>query len=195
MEHVSGCFVSQMRRKRHIYYLQLFDYWKAVWKLTEGIYFHVPQALDKMEAQHNMSQCVTMETEEIIMPTCDTETCTDGKEDKQALQKKDEVKSEAELNQFPTMHNDAASSDIRCEDGVGTADEAVFCQQMDDSGAKEPPGDDGCLSAEDCEASSPERMLQESVDRLKTLMETDVWRERRTSGPRTLFPTLLITDS
>lgn len=151
----------------------------------DGTYFHIPQALDKMEAgQHTMLQCVTMETDEIITPPCVTETCTDGEKNKQELEKREEYKSGEELNEFPTLHNGAAlSRGTGCEDGVGTADEAAFCQQMDER-------NNGCLSAEDCEASPPERMLQESVDRLKTLMEADVWRERQTSGPQSTFPNI-----
>lgn len=133
-----------------------------------------------------MSSCVTMEMEKRTMPTRDTETCTDGEEDKRALKEKDEVESEEELNQFPTVHDDAASSiELGREDGLGPADEAAFCPQADDSGAAAPPGDDGSLSAEDCDAGSPERMLQDTVDRLKTLMETDVWTDRQTSGTLT----------
>lgn len=125
-----------------------------------------------------MSRCVTVETEEITMPTCDTETCTDGEEDKRALSKKEEAKSEEELNRFPTLSNAAASAnDVRPDDQVGAAGGAAFCQQTGDS------GDDGCWAATDQEASRPERKLQQSVDRLRTLMEMDACRERRTGGP------------
>lgn len=147
----------------------------------EGMYFHSLQALDKVEArQHIMSLCVTMETEEKIMPTCGTETCTDGEEEKRALKKKDEVKSGEDLNSFATMQKEAASaSDTGRGDGVGTADEATFCQQTHDSGAAWTLGG---LSADQWEAT--ERLMQESVDRLKTLMETDARRERQTGRPR-----------
>lgn len=143
-----------------------------------------------MEAGQHMSRCVTMETKEMTMPTCDTETCTDSEEDKRALKKKDE-----EENQFASMQNGAVSSkDIGLEDGVGPAGgREDGAGPADDSGAVGPPGDNSCWSAEDGEAISPERMLQESVDKLKTLMETDVWTERWTSGPRALFLTFLLT--
>lgn len=145
------------------------------------MYFHVLQALNKMEAgRHNMAQCVTMGTEEMIKPASDTETCTGGEEDKPAPKKKEEAKSEEAVNHFPPKREDAASSkDVGREDEAGTADEAASCPPAHDSGAAGPPGEHGCWSAE--------RMLQQSVDRLKTLMETDLGRERRTSGPRSSF--------
>lgn len=114
-----------------------------------------------------------METENNGMPICDTETCP-------AIKKKHEVENEGELDQFPTMFSDTASShDIQCEEEVDSEGEPPFCQQTDDSGGAGPTEDNASLS-DDCGPSNPERMLQESVERLKTLMETAMWRERQT---------------
>lgn len=113
-----------------------------------------------------MSERVTMDTEKGIVPLCDTKTCTDSEEDEQVLNEKDEVESEEEPIQFPTMHEDAASS--QGEEGLDQG------QQEEDSGAAGPRGHGG-ESGDDCPA---ETMLQESVERLKTLMETEVWRDR-----------------
>lgn len=143
------------------------------------IHFHVAQALDKMEAGQHMSQPVSMETENASTPICDTEACPDSEEDVEVITKKDEVESEEELGQFPTMLSDTVSShDVQCEEGG----EPPLCQQTEDSGDEGTPEDSVSMSGEDCGASSPERMLQESVERLKTLMETDMWRERQTGG-------------
>lgn len=171
---VFNLVVAQIKCKLDIYNLQLCDH------------FHIPQALHKLEAgQYNMSQCVTMETEK-MMPLPDTETYTDSEEDEQELKKEDEIEREEELNQVPS----ASSRDIQCEGGVDSAAEAPACQQADDSGEAGHLEEKTCLSGEDCAASSPETKLQESVERLKTLMETDTWRERhQTSGPQRDFVT------
>lgn len=145
------------------------------------IHFHVAQALDRMEAGQHVSQPVSMETEHTSTPICDTEACPDSEGDVQVITKKDEVESEEE--QFPTMLSDAVSShDVQCEEGVDSEGEPPFCHQTDDSGDEGTPEDSVSWSGGDCGASSPERMLQESVERLKTLMETDMWRERRAGG-------------
>lgn len=134
-----------------------------------------------MEAeQRSMPQCVTMETENNGMPISDTETCPDSEEDEQVIKKKDEVENEGELDQFPTVFSDPVSShDIQCEEGVDSEGEPPFCQQTADSGGAGPTEDTTSLS-DDCGPSNPERMLQESVERLKTLMKTATWRERQT---------------
>lgn len=129
-----------------------------------------------MEAgQRSMPQCVTTETENNGMPICDTETCPDSEEDEQAIKKKDEVENEGELDQFPTMFSDTGSS--QCEEGVDSEGEPPFCQHTADSAG---PNEDNASLSGDCGPSNPERMLQESVERLKTLMETAMWRQRQT---------------
>lgn len=114
-----------------------------------------------------MSERVTMETEKRILPVCDTEACTDSEEDEQVLDEKDEVESEEELIQFPTMHEDTVSS--QREDGLD--------QGQGDSGATGPQGHGGESGDGGGAASPAETMLQESVERLKTLMDTKVWRD------------------
>lgn len=152
------------------------------------IHFHVAQALDKMEAGQHMSQPVSMEIENTSTPVCDTEACPDSEEDGQVITKKDEVEREEELGRFPTMLSDTVSShDVQCEEGVDSEGEPPSCPQTDDSGGEGTPEDSVSLSGEDCEASSPERMLQESVERLKTLMEAEMWRERQTGGVQSTF--------
>lgn len=152
------------------------------------MHFHIAQALDKLEAGQHMSQSVSMETEDTSMPICDTEACPDSEEDVQVITKKDEVESEEEVEQFPTMLSDTVSShDVQCEEGVDSEGKPPFYQQTDNSGDEGTPEDSVSLSGEDSGASSPERMLQESVERLKTLMETDMWRERQTGGVQGTF--------
>lgn len=136
-----------------------------------------------MEARQHMSQPVTMGTESPSTPICDAEACGDSEEDEQVITKKEEVKSEEDLDQFPTMLSGTVSSrDAQCEEGVESEGEPSSCQQTDDSGDEGTPEDSVSFSGEDCGASSPERMLQDSVERLKTLMGTDMWRERETGG-------------
>lgn len=139
-----------------------------------------------MEARQHMSQPVSMEAEKTSLLMCDTEACPDSEEDVQVIPKKDEVESEEELDQFPTMLT-VSSHDVQCEEGVDSEGEPPFCQQTDDSGDEETPEDSVSLSGEDCEASSPERMLQESVERLKAVMEAAMWRERQTGGVQSTF--------
>ncbi|XP_076579127.1 dystrotelin [Chaetodon auriga] len=153
------------------------------------------QALNKMESrQHADNTPQSADTErENGTPTCDTQRSTEdeGEEDEDLLLKTEEEGeewSEEEL-QTPsvTMHLDTPGlHDIHCEEEEEeeSACDRFLCQPIEQqNGAEqaEPQEEDACLSEqEDCGTCSPEELLQETVDRLKTVMETDRWTERQT---------------
>lgn len=133
------------------------------------------QALNKMEAQA-VSQCVVMSTEKSVATSSDMDedTAEEGEEreeedkkegeekreegDKREDRTEEEVMKGEAQNPFPVMHLDTpASQDNHCE------------------GEAEPEGDGAEPQEvrEDCGWRSPEELLQETVDRLKTEMETD----------------------
>lgn len=125
------------------------------------------QAVNKMEARqrtNNMPKSVTMETENDVTPTSNTERNTDDEEEG------DEEGSEGE--QSPTMHQDTLPSHgLHSEDEVESASDG--------------PEGVGPSEEEDCGTCRPEPLLQETVARLKAAMETDKWRERQTGEPET----------
>ncbi|XP_068586366.1 dystrotelin [Cebidichthys violaceus] len=111
--------------------------------------------------------------------TSDTQINTEDKEE--VLLKTEDVEdewSEEELQILsPKMHQDTPLSlDIYYEED--TAGDWLFCCPIgQQDGSQE---EDTCLSEEDCGTCSPEELLRETVERLKTVMETDRWRERQT---------------
>lgn len=131
-----------------------------------------------------MSQCVAMSTEKNVVTSSDMDEDTveegeeqeeedkkEGEEEEQEEDKREHKKEEETIkgepqNPFPMMHLDTpASQDNHCEEEA------------------EPKGDrfedDGAGPQEvrkDCGWCSPDELLQEMVDRLKTEMETDRWR-------------------
>ncbi|XP_070849993.1 dystrotelin [Chaetodon trifascialis] len=154
------------------------------------------QALNKMEARQHANNT----PQSAVTPTCDTQRSTEdeGEEDEDVLLKTEEEEEEEEEEgeewseeerQTPsvTMHLDTPGlHDIHCEEEEEeeSAGDSFLCQPTDQqSGAEEaePQEEDACLSEEeDCGTRSPEELLQETVDRLKTVMETDRWTERQT---------------
>lgn len=142
------------------------------------------QALSKMEAQP-MSQCVAVSTEENVVTSSDVgkDTVKEGEEqqeeedkkegeeeeqeeDKREDKKEEEVIKREPQNQFPVMHLDTPTSrDNHCEEEAEPEGDRF---EDDRAGPQE--------VREDCGWCRPEELLQETVDRLKTEMETDRWR-------------------
>ncbi|TNN36880.1 hypothetical protein EYF80_052967 [Liparis tanakae] len=118
-----------------------------------------------------------------IIQTSDTQRNTEEDEDEdEVLLKAGDKWSEGELQTlFPTMHRDTPlSHDIHDEEDRA-GDWLVCCPIGQQDEYKEAGTQDACLSeAEDCGTCSPEELLEETVERLKTVMETDRWRERQT---------------
>uniref|UniRef100_A0A4W6G0W2 ZZ-type domain-containing protein n=1 Tax=Lates calcarifer TaxID=8187 RepID=A0A4W6G0W2_LATCA len=107
---------------------------------------------------------------------------------------KDEWSKDEQQTPSPTIHlGTPPSNDIHCEeDEEESADDGYLCRPIGEENGPEEAGlqrEDTCLTEEeeeeeqeeeDCWLCSPEELLQETVDRLKTVMETDWWRERQT---------------
>ncbi|XP_054479931.1 dystrotelin [Anoplopoma fimbria] len=116
--------------------------------------------------------------------TEDMEDTEDGEDTEERDDKKEDEWSEEELQTLsPTMHQDTPlSHDIHYEED--TAGDWLLFHPMGQQNGSEPSGpqeEDTCPSEEeDCGTCSPEEMLQENVERLKAVMETDRWRERQT---------------
>lgn len=141
-----------------------------------------------MEAQqysNNTPHSAAVATENNVTPISDTERNTDDEEE--VLLKTEDEGSEEELQSpSPTMHHDTPPShDIHHEEEVESAGDGFLChpiRQQDGPEEVGPQEEDTCMSdeEEDCGTCSPEALLQETVERLKTVMETDRWRERQT---------------
>ncbi|XP_039979036.1 dystrotelin isoform X2 [Xiphias gladius] len=139
------------------------------------------QALNKMEAQqhaNNTPHSVDTERDE-VKPEED-------KEDEVLM--KDEWSEDKLQTQSPTIHQGLPPShDIHCqEEEEGSAGDRCLCRPIrreDGPAAACLQEEETCLSGEEEDnygMCSPEELLQETVDRLKTVMETDRWRERDT---------------
>ncbi|KAM9334341.1 dystrotelin-like [Symphorus nematophorus] len=152
------------------------------------------QALNKMEAQQHANdklQSVNIENTENTgdaTPTSSTERKTEDEEeedeDEDLLKTDDEWSKEQQQTPSPTMHLDTPlSHDIYCEEE--SADDRCLCRpigQQDGAEGAESQEEDTCLSEaeEDCGTCSQEEVLQETMERLKTVMETDRCRETQT---------------
>lgn len=130
-----------------------------------------------------MSQCVAMSTEKSVVTSSDMDEDTveegeeqeeedkkegeeEQEEDKREDRKEEEVIKGEPQNPFPVMHLDTpVSQDNHCEEEAEPEGD-----RFEDDGAE--PQE----VREDCGWCSPEELLQEMVDRLKTEMETDRWR-------------------
>lgn len=132
-----------------------------------------------------MSQCVAMSTEKNVVTTSDMDedTVEEGEEQEEKDKKEGEGEEEQEedkredkkeeeaingepQNPFPVMHLDTpASQDNHCK---GEAEPEGDRFEDDRAGPQE--------VRKDCGWCSPEELLQETVDRLKTEMEMDRWR-------------------
>ncbi|TKS66700.1 Dystrotelin [Collichthys lucidus] len=124
---------------------------------------------------------LTVQSEQGILE----DRCSEMEEEDDVLLK-DEWSEEELPTPSPTMHQDTPPSrDIYCEDEEIAGDRFLCCpigQQdgLEEAGRQE---EDTCLSEEEnCGMCSPEEVLQETVERLKTVMEADRWRERHTVG-------------
>ncbi|XP_033471774.2 dystrotelin isoform X1 [Epinephelus lanceolatus] len=152
------------------------------------------QALNKMEAQErtdNPPQSLDQENMENteranFTPTSDTEINTE-EEDEVLLKTEDEWSEELQTPS-PTIHQDTLlTHDTNCEEEEEESAGGWFlCHplvQQDRAEEAEPQEEDTGLSEEEeeaCGMCSPEELLQETVERLKTVMETDRWRQRQT---------------
>uniref|UniRef100_A0A3B4X3I3 Dystrotelin n=1 Tax=Seriola lalandi dorsalis TaxID=1841481 RepID=A0A3B4X3I3_SERLL len=103
---------------------------------------------------------------------------------------KDESSEDEQQSPSPTIHQGTPlSHDVCCEE-EGFAGDMCLCRPIGQEDRPEEAGlqnVDTCLSQEeeeeeeeDCGMCSLEELLQEIVDGLKTVMETDRWRERQT---------------
>uniref|UniRef100_A0A671YXD2 ZZ-type domain-containing protein n=1 Tax=Sparus aurata TaxID=8175 RepID=A0A671YXD2_SPAAU len=102
------------------------------------------------------------------------------------LRTEDECNEEKHQTPSPTMHLDTPPShDILCEEEEDPAGNRLVCHPTGKQDGAEEAGtevEDTCLSKgeEDYGICSPEELLQETVDRLKTGLETDRWKEMQT---------------
>ncbi|KAF1372014.1 hypothetical protein PFLUV_G00277080 [Perca fluviatilis] len=159
------------------------------------------QALNKMEAQHHAdntpqsTNTVTMATTEdtvtmattedtVTMATTQRETFTltsdserNTEEEEEFLKTEDEWSEEELQTPSPTMHRDVSPShDSPCgeEEGAELQAEGVELQEGEDS---------SCVAeAEDSGTWSLEELLHETVETLKTELQTDRRTERQTGG-------------
>nr|XP_046238792.1 dystrotelin isoform X2 [Scatophagus argus] len=149
------------------------------------------QALTKMEAQqhtNNTLQSVDIERGNYVTPSLDTGD--EEEEDEEVWPKTaDEWSEEEQRTPSPTMHQETPlSHDIPCEEEEECEGDRFLCGPTGQQEAPEevwPQEEDTCLFEEGhCGMSSPEELLQETVDRLKTVMETGRWRWRQTGEGR-----------
>lgn len=129
-----------------------------------------------------------------VTATPDTQRSTEEEEELM----KDEWSKDEQQTPSPTIHlGTPPSNDIHCEeDEEESADDGYLCRPIGEENGPEEAGlqrEDTCLTEEeeeeeqeeeDCWLCSPEELLQETVDRLRTVMETDWWRERQTGETR-----------
>ncbi|XP_056226361.1 dystrotelin isoform X3 [Seriola aureovittata] len=124
-----------------------------------------------------------------VTPTSDTQRNTEEEEEEVLM--KDESSEDEQQSPSPTIHQGTPlSHDVCCEE-EGFAGDMCLCRPIGQEDRPEEAGlqnVDTCLSQEeeeeeeeeDCGMCSLEELLQEIVDGLKTVMETDRWRERQT---------------
>ncbi|XP_042369353.1 dystrotelin [Plectropomus leopardus] len=149
-----------------------------------------PQSLD----QENMEKVENEENAERENSTVVSDSEGETEEEEEELLKTEDDWSKEELQTpSPTMHQHTRlSHDIHYEEeGEESATGWSLCRPIalqDGPEEAEPQDDDTCLSEEeqdeDCGTCSPEELLQETVERLKTVMERDRWTERETGERR-----------
>ncbi|KAK2917221.1 hypothetical protein Q8A73_003967 [Channa argus] len=131
------------------------------------------EALNKIEAQqhaNNMSHSEDMENTEGGNITLPSDIFRNIEED-------DGEEEEKQQTPSPTIHSDTPPSHLHCEEEeVFTGDSLHLIRQKDRSKAAGLQEE----TEEDCGICSAEVLLQETVDRLQTVMEKDRWRERQT---------------
>ncbi|GAA6230037.1 dystrotelin [Lates japonicus] len=149
------------------------------------------QALNKMEVQQHVNNTPhginTENTErDDVTATPDTQRST---EEEEKLMK-DKWSKDEQQTPSPTIHlGTPPSNDVHCEeDEEESAGDGYLCRPIGEENGPEEAWlqrEDTCLTEEeeeeeDCGLCSPEELLQETVNRLKTVMETDWCRERQT---------------
>ncbi|XP_045898191.1 dystrotelin-like [Micropterus dolomieu] len=162
------------------------------------------QALNRMEAQQHAnntprgvdSETNTDEEEEEVLLNVQMEaqqhannapqSVEEDEEEEVLLKTEDEWSEDKEKTPSPTIHLDTpVSYDTHCEEEDAAGDR-FLCHpvgQQDEPEEAEPQEENTCLSEEEEKhygTCSPEELLQETVERLKLVMETDRWRERQT---------------
>nr|XP_020474797.1 dystrotelin isoform X2 [Monopterus albus] len=149
------------------------------------------QALNKMEAQqqaHNTPHDVNTESteRENITPTQrNTEEEEEEEEEEVFMNTEDEWSENGEQTPSPTFHQETPPShDIHYEEEGSAGDRCLCCPVEQENRPEEvrPQGQEAYLSEEEeyCGTCSPEELLQETVDKLKKVMEADRWTERWT---------------
>lgn len=123
-----------------------------------------------------------MNTDRTITPTSDILSNTEEEEEDE-----DQLQTPSPTIQWDTP----LSHDLHWEEEEFTGDKCL-CHPIgkeDEPKEAELQGEDTCLSdeeeVEDCGMCSPEKVLQETVDRLRAVMETSRCRERQTGEPQT----------
>lgn len=148
---------------------------------------NTPSSADnnKPWSDDNMPQ--SADTQRHVPFMSDTDDEEVGEEEEIVLLKtEDECNEEKHQTPSPTMHPDTPPShDILCEEEEESAGNRLLCPPTGKRDGAEEAGtevEDTCLSngEEGYGICSPEELLQETVDRLKTGIETDRWKERQT---------------
>ncbi|XP_071335603.1 dystrotelin isoform X2 [Trachinotus anak] len=135
------------------------------------------QALNKMEAQQHANNTPrSVDTERDISPISDTQRNTEEEDDEVLKDKWCEDKQ----TPSPTIHQGVPVSHDVCFEEKGFA--GLCCPIGQDNRPEEAELQDQEEEEqeEDCGMCIPEELLQETVDSLKTVMETDRWTERQT---------------
>lgn len=147
------------------------------------------EAVNKMEAQqqaNNTPQCAKTENtgRENATATSDAEIDKEEEEDEVLLKTEDEWSEDEQLTPSPTIHQGTPPShDIHCEEEELPAENMLLCCPMRQQDGLEEAGpqeeNTSLCEEEDCGTCSPQELLQEAIERLKTRMETDGWRRGR----------------
>uniref|UniRef100_A0A3Q3RLH9 Dystrotelin n=1 Tax=Mastacembelus armatus TaxID=205130 RepID=A0A3Q3RLH9_9TELE len=147
------------------------------------------QALNNMEAQQHASDTPhansteNTDTDDFTPTPSNTEEEDEEEEEEKVLETEDEWREHGKTPS-PTVHH-GTSHDLHYEE-EGSAGDMYLCgpiEQVDGPEEAEQQREDKCLSEEDdgdCGTCSLEELLQETVDRLKTMMEADRWKKRET---------------
>ncbi|KAM6958001.1 uncharacterized protein LKV04_022139 [Tautogolabrus adspersus] len=140
------------------------------------------QALDKMEAQQQASNAPSM------FVNRNTEEEKEKQEQEWTLMVEDKWQKEDQPTQYPTMHRDRPLSlQLHCEEeGEEYEEDQLLCPRMlkhDGTEEVESQEEDTglCGEEEDCGTCSTEdELLQDTVERLRTVLQTHRCRERHT---------------
>ncbi|KAM7365880.1 hypothetical protein PAMP_016773 [Pampus punctatissimus] len=152
------------------------------------------QAMYNMEAHHtkNTPHCCIMENTKDTERVENTERMENIERDEENMNKEVLMRSEEEWSEneqqtlSPTIPQGTPSShDTHCvEEHAGDTCLCHPIRQQDIPQKAEPQEEDTDLSEEEDHETGSEEMLQETVDRLKTVMETDRWRNRQAGERR-----------